>query len=662
MSTRPANAVLPGLAALVVFFSAGAGPARAQGEIPDDDFRRFRIKVHEIALEMKLDGQYEQRRLRDELTQRDHLFAETSLNVDLRGSIYHPNLLEFILRPQFGLSYQRVRLDPPGDNRENTRPLQRYHVDVSVLKAKAYATHLFADRDLTFRDFDFFNRAQIDSHRYGGSTGYNAGPVPLTLSYLRTREEVTGGLIHRLRDKEEILSLGASHLRGHAGQTKLAYELNRFERGEEGSVFTAGTNHSATLLDNVSWGRNRKGELQSALLFTRTEDRTRADQFFTLNENLSQEHARRLTSNTHYAYNHRRSGETDEQAHEGTFSLTHQLYTSLTSHLQFQGLSQELRSPGSRLAIDRVGAGLAESYTKLLGSWGRLSLAGDLRVDQEHRESAGQLIMVADEAHVLADGNPVFLLQSDVRGVTRVTDGRGRAFAELLDYTLVSHGALLEIRRVPGGLIPNGSTVLVSYTAAAPPAGRFTTYTRMLQVRLELFDNLLAVYGRVNQIDNTGARFLVLQNITDRTAGAEFKWGWLQISGEQEDFQSNLSPFRSQRLSETLTYDGSTGTLLSLELNQHWLSFPGTGRSRHNTSAIARWHARPYAFLLFTLEGGVRRETGRDFDQRLTTLRSLVNFDYGKLNFDLGYEYEKESYLTDRHLKHYVFFRGNRKF
>ena len=645
-----------------IFFLQALASVFAQSSNPTDNLRMFSLKLYESSLEMKVENQREQRSLRDISLQRDYFFAEQSVGLVLRGSVYHPNLLEFRLQPQFGISYQRVTLDPPGATRQTTRALQRYHLDASVLKEKAYATTLFADRDTTFRDFDFFNRARVDSLRYGGSTGYRAGRLPVTASYLHSEEKVRGGLLRDLQNSDENLTIDASHTRGKIGRTNFSYQVNRYHRSESGGVTTSGTNHSASLFDSENWGKDRRAELQSSAFYNRLDDRTRSARSLAVMENLSLEHAHRLTSSLHYAFNQRRAGVVDNDAHDGSAALTHQLYESLTSRLQLQGVRLNSHSPESTFGSSRWGLGLDENYTKRLGAWGRLNLGGNIRLDQERRESTGQWHVVAEESHTLSDGITSFLRQPNVQTVSTVTDLLGRVFAETLDYVLIGQGALTEIRRVPGGLIPNGGTVLVNYTAATPPAGGFTTLGRSLQVRLELFDRLFAVYGRINLIENSGEKFLVLQNVNDRVAGTELQWKWLQAGAEYQDFQSNLTSYRSQRLFQTLAFEYKQDTTLALDFNQSLIHYVDAGLTRRNYSVICRYRTRPFSFLVYSLEGGVRRETGRGFNQYLTTVRSTLEFDYGQLAVNLGYEYEKESYLADRHQKHYFFMRAKRKF
>ena len=219
---KPSPAIFQGWGgrAAVIFFWAGPGLGLAQWENPVARPGRFNLALHEAALVMRIEAQQEQRSLQGKPNRREHLFAEQSLNLDLRGSFYHPNLLEFRLQPQLGLSYQRLLLSPATSTQASTRMLQRYHADAQLLKGKPFATMVYADRELTFLDFDFFTRAQINSLRYGGSTGYTALPLPVTLSYQHLEQTITGGLIRDRRDKEDNLNLDASHQRSHDGLTR----------------------------------------------------------------------------------------------------------------------------------------------------------------------------------------------------------------------------------------------------------------------------------------------------------------------------------------------------------------------------------------------------------------------------------------------------------
>jgi hypothetical protein len=178
----------------------------------------------------------------------------------------------------------------------------------------------------------------------------------------------------------------------------------------------------------------------------------------------------------------------DSETHEAGALVRHQLYESLTSVLDLHGSRIRSDSPDTTFLATRYGAGVDESYTKRLPAKGRLSLGYGVRLDRERRETTGAILPFVDEPHTRTDGIPAFLNPPGVDRVGSVTDPAGIPYSETQDYVLLPLGALTEIRRVSGGRISNGGSVLVDYTAAAPPSDAFSTLFQSARVRLDLSD------------------------------------------------------------------------------------------------------------------------------------------------------------------------------
>jgi hypothetical protein len=303
-----------------------------------------------------------------------------------------------------------------------------------------------------------------------------------------------------------------------------------------------------------------------------------------------------------------------------------------------------------------------ESYTKRLPGKSRLSLGYGVRLDRERRESTGAFLSVLDEPHTLTDGIPVFLNQPGVDRVVSVTDSAGIPYSETLDYLLLPLGALTEIRRVTGGRIPNGGSVLVDYTAAAPPSDAFSTLSQSGRVRLELFDRLVALYGRVNFVTNYGGESLVLQDVTDKIVGFESLWRWVRAGAEYEEYDSNLSPYRAARAFQSFAFEPTDSSTLSLDFTQSRTTYPEDGLTQRSLSFIGRLRARVASPLFFNLEGGVRRERGRGLDQDQKTARTALDFAYGQMTANAAYEFLDETLIGERHVRHYYFLRVKRTF
>jgi hypothetical protein len=647
----------------VIFFFGTVSDAQAvrRGAVVEEP-QWFRLQLDEIYTKVNIEGQRERREIRGDTSEREYLYVEPALGVGFRGSVYHPNLLEFNLKGEGGTSWQQLTLDPPGGTSKSTQFLQRYHGGVTFLREKPYATSLFAEKDLTYRDFDFYSRARVDTQRFGGNTGYADRSGSVRLSYFRQEEDVTGLRSGNSANDENIITYNVRNERGKSGRTELEYRRDEFRREQEGSPTQSGVEHSANLFDTETWGKGDRNRLNSMLLIHRLDGSTTDTRSLRLQENLESKHSRFLSSNYRYSFDLRTSGPVDSETNEAGALVRHQLYESLTSVLDLHGSRIRSDSTDTTFLATRFCAGVDESYTKRLPAKGRLSLGFGVRLDREQRETTGALLSVLDEPHTPTDGIVAFLNQPGVDRVGTVTDPAGIPYSETLDYVVLPLGEQTEIRRVSGGRIPNGGGVLVDYTAAAPPSDAFSTLFQSARIRLELFDRLVALYGRINVVTNFGGESLVLQDITDKIAGFESLWRWVRVGAEYEEYDSNLSPYEAVRTFQSFAFEPTDSSTLSLDFTQSRTTYPQDGLTQRSLNFIGRLRARVASPLFFTLEGGVRRERGRGLDQDQATVRTALDFAYGQMTANAGYEFLDETLIGERHVKHYYFLRVKRTF
>jgi hypothetical protein len=632
----------------------GLAPLRAQWAPEVEGLQRFRLRTFEPYLELKVEAQDDQRTNRGEPVRRTYVFVEPVLGVDLRGSVYHPNLLEFHLKPEFGLSHQGMKLDPPGGIRYSEKFLQRYDARVELLRAKPFATGFFLERGRTYRDLDFFSRAQVDSSRYGGNTGYRTGKVPFSLDAMRVVENVGGDVRRASEVTGTTVTLNASVAENRKHRTDFTYVLDAFDRRQEGVGPTVGTSSNASLRDSLTWGSDDRCTLNSNGLFHRVNSNTSHNRSVTVQEGLLLHLRPSLNGDVNYGLSDSRAEEVASRSHEGGFALQHQLYRSLSSRLAVLGETLATHGGGTRLATDRRGTSLDENYTKTLPGQSQLSLNAGWRGDLHRRHATGQVLGVSNEVVTLSDRKPVFLAHPHVSAVSRVTDVFSAPYLEGLDYVLIPHAALMEIRRVPGGRIPEGGQVLVNYLASVPPSDDYSTVAQSYQARLDLWQGVVALYGRLTKVDNYGGESVVLRNLADRVLGLTVNWRGLAVGAERERQNSNLSPFHSDRTFQSLVLDLGVGTTLALDGEQSSTRYPDTGRTRQSRALIARYQQRLGAEFTAQLEGGVRRERGLGFDQDRAAARAALRYVYGKLAFSFSYDFEDENLQGELHRRQYV--------
>lgn len=648
----------------------------AQNQSADPGFRWMSLRMTEANVGVEVEGEREQRSVAksSQNSNRETFYVVPTVGFGLQGSVYHPNFFQFDLNAQNGVGWQETSLDVPGGgSRSDLLYLLRYQFNASLLKEKPYTANFFADKEHTTRDYDFFTRATVDQESYGTRVGYTDGPVPFSLLFRHVKEDVSG----QARPSsltENVLAFTAFHESSSGNRTDLAYTFDDYTRDETGSYTQTGVQNSISLIDHKTLGQKDWVKLNSTLLYNQLDSTTtpwnqrgaipRLSEYFTDHEYLNLRHTDALQSDYNYSYNLQNLGAVKSDGHSASAALHHQLYESLNSTFDVHSQVFSSSGAGSSLDTTRYGIGLNENYTKRMGDWGRLTLGYGGLLDQEQRTTLGQTLFVVGESHALKDGVITFLNQPRVKITSiQVWDASGSvSYSELLDYLILPHGERTEIKRLVGGQIADGATVRVDYTVDSQPSDSYTTVAHQIQVRLDFFDGLLGLYAHLNQQENYGGKSLVLENINDQVAGLDVTWRWVRAGAEYEVYDSNLSPYRSARLFQNFSFQPSPETTLSLDMGQTWITFTKANRDLTTYHAIARVRMQLTPALALNTEGGMRFQKGEGYDQQLATARANLEFKYGKLAVQAGYEYEDEAFLGELRLRHFFFLRAKRSF
>ena len=606
---------------LGLVFLGGVANANAQDQPPGQGLRWMTLRVKDINAGVEAEGDWEKRNVpsSNQTVTRNSVYVVPTVGLGLQGSFYHPNLFQYDISGQNGIGWQENTLNVPGGGtRSDTLYLQRYHLDVTLLKEQPFRTSFFADKDRTTRDYDFFTRATVDRESFGGRTGYAEGPVPFNISLSRTKEDILSQF-RPMSNDEDTLNFNAYNERSDKSRTDVTYTLNDYTRREVGAYTQDGIQHLASLTDQETFGKKDHIKLNSNLQYnqldatTTTEGKAtkviRPSTIFSDHEHLNLRHSSTLQSDYNYNYNLHDAGTTQSDGHSGSAALRHKLYESLTS--TFDVHAQAFSSSGTGVALDstRYGIGLNENYTKRLGKSARLTLGYGGLYDQEDRVSLGRTIFIVGESHTLNDGAITFLNQPQVDVMSiQVWDATGSVrYRELLDYLVLSHGERTEIKRVVGGQIPNGSSVLIDYSVTSQPSDSFTTVAHQLQVRFDFFNGLLGLYGYMNIQENYGGKTLLLENVNDKVAGVDVSWRWFRAGAEYEDYDSNLTPYTSTRLFQTFTCEPAPNTTFNLDVGQSWRTFTGMNRDL----TIHSSHAYSNDTCSFAKPGGGYEVPGR---------------------------------------------------
>jgi hypothetical protein len=636
--------------------------ATAQWSSEVEPITAFKLKRLDGYVKINMEGQTEERIGNGVDYRHDFAYLEPLVGLDMRGYIYHPNLLEFHFNPELGDDLQVGKQDQQGKAVWTNSLLQYYNLRINLMRAKSFATNIFAEQGRSQRDLDFFSRARVDSTRLGGHTGYGTGKFIVSLDALHLDETVSSNLGRDSATHGNTVSLQLDRTNGSRHKTDLSYELNTYTR-YDGNLFQpmTGDSQTADLRDTLRLGADEWFTLNSSGMYNRLSSENSLTRNLNLRESAGLRLRPNLSSDLDANYSNLKSLVNRTDGSTFRASLRHQLYSSLTSTLTLEEESQKTRSRDTRIAEHRSGAVLSEGYTKQLPMHSMLTLTANWRADRVQRRTTGQQLSISDEPLILHDIKPAFLSQLYVVDVGRVTSPIGVTYLETLDYLVIWHGTMVEIRRVAGGNIPENGNVLVSYTATALPSDSYVTYMQSYYGRLDLFNGLLGIYARVNRIDNSGGQSTVLRELAEKGYGTEVRWRWCTVGAERDVQHSNLSPFSTTRVYQSSLFDLGSGSLLTLDLEQSWSDYPDRQQTREGFSAIGRYRRQLGLYWNWEVDGGLMRERGQGFDQDRKVARTALSFGYGMLNLSLSYDFEDETLSGERHRRHHFLLQAKRR-
>ena len=645
--------------AVAALSSLSAQPSREEPQLLD-----LRLSAADLQVEAEQKNETRKTEGSDDSFSEDSRYIAPSAGFTVDGSVYHPNFLKFNLSAEVGLNHLDdhstggTNYDSSGDSF-----LQSYNANVLFLQEKPYNASLFANKNDFRREYDFFTTVDVESQRYGGRAGYSAGPLPFSVSAYHL-DETTKDAAQPSSLDEDVASFAAHNARPNEDVTDFSYTYDRFNRQDQGASVQDGTQHSLRASDGETFGQRGQLKLDSALFYDDIESSATPSRDLTADELLTIRHRENLESLYDYGYSRSETGDATDERNSAKATLRHRLYESLVSAPDVH--AERERSTGADSSYDTTiyGAGLNEDYSKHLGAWGRLAIGYHGRLDQEQHDTTGGQISVIREQHTLTDDSITFLDHADVDATTiEVTDSDGvRIYLADFDYVAVAHGSVTEIRRVLGGAIANGSSVLVSYTATAQPSTNFRTAANQFSARLDLFGGLFGLYARWSQLDYYGDADLTDQAYVDSVFGIDSNWRWLRTGAEYEGYASNLSPYQSRRLYESFFFQFADASTLGIDMEQSWTTFPEEDTDHDVYSFIGRYNRMLTASMSASVEGGHRVEHGQDYERQLDTVRSEITYAIGQFDMRLSYELQDETYLGDTRDRSIVYLKARRRF
>jgi hypothetical protein len=628
----------------------------------------FRFHLTDITAGAYAEGEFDQSNFKSSDTSVSHerVFVGPSLGLNGFGSIYHPNLLTYNLNSDGAFGWSRDSFSSPGSSitRDEFEYLGRLAASLDLLQNKPLHATAFANYDHTYRDNDFFSRVTVESWRFGARSSLRLGNWTFTLDYGH-RDETSSSpfpvtqvvTVTNIVSGTNVVTVRTNR---HTLDQKIVARDDTVVAVARNERFSGGT------ALNYSWSRYTldKYKLNTSASYFRRDSSAETSDEVIANLNFNAEHRPHLNSFYDLNYDYFTTGNFDSDTYGGQAALQHQLYDSLTSTLLFRGTEFDTSDPTTQTSTLRYGGGLTEVYTKRLTDTSRLRLSNALLIDHtDQHVSSENVIAIKNERHSFSEGGaPVdnfFLnLPNVINSSIVITDDHDTqpAYIENFDYRVVPNGSRTLIERLSGSRIATNAVVFVDYDAEPTPSGSYETMTEAFEVRLELWQNLLGIYGRLNLSLNNAPSDLRIQNVHAYTIGSDLNWRWLRAGAEYQIYNSSLSDYRSARLFQSLTFRPDAASTFGLEFTEAWIDYTSAHRQEEDFQFITRYHRALTHRLAIDADAGVSLRRGAGVDQILATARPALKYVVGKMTLDTGYDYEYELFLNNEERQKHMFF------
>lgn len=577
-------------------------------------------------------------------------FVGPSLGLGASGAIYHPNLISYRLNLDGSLGWLEETYSGAGGtgSSQELAFLGTFGGELQLLDSKPFHGRLNANYTHSYQDYDFFNRIYVDTWRYGGVVNYTTGPWKLTGQVYRVIEDATGNFIPRESDTQTA-AFSVTHGR-KSGSTSLAASLSNYTRSDLG-LESSGMDYILSLMDAENFGARKQYHSLVNLGYSHLENSTAPTDLYNMMASLRADHTERLTSQHQANYSHNSYGSTTYDSINGSSSLQHRLFDSLTSTLAVQGYSYSVTTGANRQDSWQLGVSPGVNYVKSIGASSSLSAYETVGIFHTELESSGGLIS-ADEPHSFGTGvgGEYFTLhQGNVLASSVVIssgpNGSGIIYDPVLDgYEVVPNGQFTMIHRLPGSTLPD--SVYAHYDFYASPSGAYDSLNNAAGLRLDFFNNLWSVYARLNVNRNFGAANLVVQDLNDLVIGTEVNWRFLRAGAEYEAYDSTLSPHDALRFFQNFTFRPEDYSTVSLNFTETYMSYGLAGRSEENYRAVLRYNRRLGHNLGVSLELGGNQRSGEGVDQTLAVFRPELRYTAGNFSATVGYDFGYDEFLN----------------
>ena len=499
--------------------------------------------------------------------------------------------------------------------------MTQLHMSASIFPKRPLTLSGFLNYDNSYDNRENLTSLKTNSKNYGGTFSFANRYLPLSICYNQsnwdTREIQTG---RSFKYDQKNLDARVSRSFGLKDKNDLMYSHHDFLRDEYDIMPIRNISDILQLSNGIFFDSSKNSHFNSNIAGTIQHG---ADSFkqFRATENLFYKLPYNMYWNSTYGYYYIDRSNDVLGTHSFSTNLGHQLYQSLHSDLLYEYNNAQ----DSYHEVNNKG-GINLLYTKKIFANGLLNIGYSYYRMHEARVSQDFLLQIMNEQCTFSGSKMVLLknpyvdsnsvIVKDITGTIIYQNG--------FDYRLMRWGSFVEIQRVPGGQIPDNSSVYVSYNATQPGSYQYDVNMNNFSANVSLFNRLVDIYFRANKTGYDHIRFadnLVINYLTEYLYGTRLEYKFAVLGAEYDDYQSSVTPYKMTRFFLTLQADYHHRLLLSLNANYRDYNVPGETEDRiyEDVNALATYAISHRTKL--DLNVGYQYQHGSQIDLDLLTSR-----------------------------------------
>lgn len=455
------------------------------------------------------------------------------------------------------------------NNRYDLIDSRNLNITSSLLPTKKITLNTFA----TFTD-NYDSRENLTDIKncgksWGTNLAFKSRRLPVYFAYNNStyeQEELT--TIHKIFYNEEAFNVNASKSYSSRDKTEFSYSNKSYCRTVDSFASVTNNMQTINLRNSIYLDSIKNARLSTDIYGMRQCGIDSFDQF-RFNEAFNKRLPKKVQFSSNYSFFYTQNPRFCFSQNQLNTVIGKQFFESLTLGANGE-YNRATQTDYNELFLN---FGYNITYAKRVLKNNYLTVNYNYNTLRTCHESEDQTITIVNEVYTLDDNLVIIiklpyvdeanLLVKDITGTILYTLN--------IDYSLIKHDNYLEIKRIPGGLIPPNGNVYLTYSARQPGNNQYDANQTSFSVDLSMLNRLLSVYyhntcGDYCNLENTDALFLNYYN--NYIYGAKSEYRYITVGAELNDYQSNLYPFRLAR--GYLTIQGKNMNKLIYAINANY--------------------------------------------------------------------------------------------